>query len=625
MKLNEKIILSVSSWTFIALLFSWWMLFYISYNRNFQDYMVFSLWIVLGFWGLGLILSLFWLGLIGGLSLLIKPLKAYIGKWYILSSASAISIYLSARILSAQGVMNLVSGKSILWYVATFFIGIVVISAALSLYKRVNLNFRQYAIIFLLSFLVLLTVVPPVFGPNKAEKANVNPEAISRLDTGIKVYFLGLDGATWDIIDSYLLEKQQGQNFRKLIAEGAAGSMKSLQTEVLPMTMLYGMGAMSPSIWETMATGLHETDHNIFDFSALELPGMSSYIPLTLGLSSMRDNLINSTNHRGMRIWEILDSNGIQSLIVRWLTTWPVDSFDNSIIVSERFHLRQSYSVFPYSLEDSLPPFKKTPAVELSDRFDCLFSYTGKVSYSEIINNDPVYAREPLAMRIAFESYSVDKYYENLSHELLDRENPRFFAWYTRGLDNVQHMTWEFFQPEHFDKRPNEEEIKRLGCIIPGYYDYCDEAVGNFISRLDDKTILIVASDHGGQAQFIPYADFLETVMGKDDVTERSGVHHIDGVIAMYGPYIKQGYEIKNASVKDIAPTILYLMGFPVARDMIGKVITEAIEDDFLEKYPIRHIDTYGAPAHATDFASMGDSEIEDEIKDRLKALGYIR
>lgn len=37
----------------------------------------------------------------------------------------------------------------------------------------------------------------------------------------------------------------------------------------------------------------------------------------------------------------------------------------------------------------------------------------------------------------------------------------------------------------------------------------------------------------------------------------------------------------------DIAPTILYLMGRPVPRDMDGKVLLDIIEDEFKIQNPV--------------------------------------
>ena len=52
------------------------------------------------------------------------------------------------------------------------------------------------------------------------------------------------------------------------------------------------------------------------------------------------------------------------------------------------------------------------------------------------------------------------------------------------------------------------------------------------------------------------------------------------GVFAARGPGIATG-EVASLSLYDVAPTLLCLLGFPVAEDMPGKVATEAIDERF--------------------------------------------
>jgi hypothetical protein len=60
----------------------------------------------------------------------------------------------------------------------------------------------------------------------------------------------------------------------------------------------------------------------------------------------------------------------------------------------------------------------------------------------------------------------------------------------------------------------------------------------------------------------------------------------------------------------------------PIGRDMDGSVLTEAIAPEFLEKMPLRYIDTYD-----TDLA-LGEVEdeepVSEELMTRLRDLGYI-
>jgi arylsulfatase A-like enzyme len=103
-------------------------------------------------------------------------------------------------------------------------------------------------------------------------------------------------------------------------------------------------------------------------------------------------------------------------------------------------------------------------------------------------------------------------------------------------------------------------------------------------------------------------------------------MHDPTGVLALWGKDIAKGQELMDASVLDITPTLLALCGLPVADDMDGRVLTEAIDGDFLRGHPVRTIETY-----EPDGGSSGDDErepiespIDEEVRERLRALGYI-
>ncbi len=72
-----------------------------------------------------------------------------------------------------------------------------------------------------------------------------------------------------------------------------------------------------------------------------------------------------------------------------------------------------------------------------------------------------------------------------------------------------------------------------------------------------------------------------------------SGIHdYEDTVVIVAGKSIKRG-KVINPSIFDITPTVLYLMGLRVAKDMDGGVLTNAIKESYLKRYPIKYIETY--------------------------------
>jgi hypothetical protein len=62
-------------------------------------------------------------------------------------------------------------------------------------------------------------------------------------------------------------------------------------------------------------------------------------------------------------------------------------------------------------------------------------------------------------------------------------------------------------------------------------------------------------------------------------------------------------------------------MGYPVARDMDGQVLTQAFHDWFLSDAPVRYIETYEDRVRGQEDSEEMDYE---KIEQRLKSMGYL-
>jgi len=145
------------------------------------------------------------------------------------------------------------------------------------------------------------------------------------------------------------------------------------------------------------------------------------------------------------------------------------------------------------------------------------------------------------------------------------------------------------------------------------YYKFADRMLGELLTFIDkNRDTVILCSDHGFRGPFI------------DRMGLHFGIqmHRPEGVVILYGKDIEPGSRIKGATVFDITPTILALYGLPVSREMQGHPLTVAISDDFLSKHPVNYIDTY--EVEERDPERPLASPIDDELRDRLRALGYI-
>ncbi len=100
-----------------------------------------------------------------------------------------------------------------------------------------------------------------------------------------------------------------------------------------------------------------------------------------------------------------------------------------------------------------------------------------------------------------------------------------------------------------------------------------------------------------------------------------TGHHRLEGIGALIGPHIQVGAQIQNASLVDLAPTILYALGLPIPPDMDGRVLTEAYQQDYVNQTAAQ----YGTEnAVRADFGGTYSDDEEDQVMQRLADLGYV-
>lgn len=85
------------------------------------------------------------------------------------------------------------------------------------------------------------------------------------------------------------------------------------------------------------------------------------------------------------------------------------------------------------------------------------------------------------------------------------------------------------------------------------------------------------------------YSPRIGTVTGENP-DKKTGAHRPYGFLVASGKNIVQGKMVEGASIMDIAPTVLYLMGQPVPRDLDGKVLLDIIDEDFKSHNPVRYM-----------------------------------
>lgn len=107
------------------------------------------------------------------------------------------------------------------------------------------------------------------------------------------------------------------------------------------------------------------------------------------------------------------------------------------------------------------------------------------------------------------------------------------------------------------------------------------------------------------------------------EVSELSGTHNSsnDGILIAAGPDVAAGANLDGISVLDIAPTVLYGLGLPVAENFVGHAWTRLYRPELGRRQPLRTIRAWGGSRRPAVRASDAD----DKIIRELRSLGYLR
>jgi len=464
------------------------------------------------------------------------------------------------------------------------------------------------------SFIVPLTREAPLVPCRGKEIKSWTPR---RIETGVKIILIGLDGATWKAMKN-LVEKGSLPNMQKLIKGGVWGPLKSLYP------------AKSPVIWTTIATGAEPKRHGVTDFSAFSAPGISpipqkmrwpkwtlckklAALGFRTGFTQRRP--FSSVSRRVPAIWNVASHAGLLVGVLNWWCSWPAEQI-NGFMVTQRVSYSPGEAILgtegtrpgethPPELLEAVSRYIIPPEALTAADLEP-FLKADREELDGLIENRGS-GKKPVNFWFWFtHTLQSDRSFERIALKLYQQERPDLFLLYHQGIDVVEHFFWHLVEPGYFQDVP-EEDTGIFEEIIPAYYRYEDEVIGQFMELSDEKTVFIIVSDHGMDptGELPKSGDHVRTVP--------------DGVIILSGPGIAGGKRLE-ASVYDVAPTILYLMGLPVAEDMPGAPLLRAFESDFISRFPVLSIPTFGCRKPE----AAGPSPSDDELIRRLKDIGYL-
>lgn len=119
--------------------------------------------------------------------------------------------------------------------------------------------------------------------------------------------------------------------------------------------------------------------------------------------------------------------------------------------------------------------------------------------------------------------------------------------------------------------------------IIKALYDYTDPETGlkpiGFAFKKQNARMLDLYGDTTGDVVFC-YVDEYGSQHGPQFPSATQGMGDLHGLFALSGPGVKKGHVLeRNVNLKDLVPTICYLMDLPVPADCEGAVVYQALDD----------------------------------------------
>ncbi|MEW6367398.1 MAG: alkaline phosphatase family protein [Acidobacteriota bacterium] len=413
-----------------------------------------------------------------------------------------------------------------------------------------------------------------------------------------RVILLGMDGVAPNLLEP-LVAQGKLPAFKRIMDEGCYGRFGTFRpTE-------------SGILWTSVATGMSMMKHGIIDWTHVE--------------KTTGQQVPHGDSDRKVRTyWEILAERGIKTGTLNWWWSYPAPPIKNGYLVTDRFRL-----------VTKLPPSPDTVYPrEIFDEIKGMVVKGKKDVLAEAARRGiPEWKADEAQLPFGGSKRTLDAYpyyiaqdmtVEQVGDYLWEKHPVQVFSIYLRLIDVTCHFAWHFIDKNLYEEvyglekegKLTEADVARIDLefarVMAPVYQYMDRIVQKYLDRLDGRTALIICSDHGFM--------FSNGVYAHGNQAKEAP----DGVVFYIGPGARKGHRIADADLYDIAPTILHLIGQPVAQDMDGRVLKEIFEDSYQSRYPVRTIATYESGERKTGQGSGQEQQMNKEILEDLQTLGYI-
>ena len=414
-----------------------------------------------------------------------------------------------------------------------------------------------------------------------------------------RVLLLGWDAADWKIIHP-LIERGALPVLKYLVESGVSGNLATLHP------------ILSPILWNSIATGKFADKHGILGFTEPTPDGRGA-------------RPVSATSRRTKALWNILSQCGLRSGVVNWFASHPAEPIAGTVFTNHFNEpvRRPDGEVAPLDPRAVHPP----DLYELAQSFRVLpkdiTSQQMLPFFAEALPSDRKDPRLGLLAHLLAKCASV----QNAATFLAAGDNWDLLAVYYDTIDHAGHGFMEYHPPAM--THVGADDAKAFGSVVANVYRFHDMLLGRLLALVGPETTVLILSDHGF------HSDGLRPPVTRHtrDPDEKFGQemnpvawHREQGVFIAAGPGIRSDEIIYGATLLDIAPTVLTLLGVPVPGDMDGRPLTNILTDP--PAAPER-VATYDEPhpldgVHRDVSAEETDPWAARQALEQLAALGYI-
>ncbi|HMI53331.1 MAG TPA: alkaline phosphatase family protein [Candidatus Saccharimonadales bacterium] len=375
------------------------------------------------------------------------------------------------------------------------------------------------------------------------------------------VVVVGVNGMELDVIRP-LLVKGAMPNLAKVIKNGAYGKLRTVDAP------------NCPRVYSTLFTSTRPDEHGVTGF-------------LVGGITA------NTHMLKQEPIWSVLSKKGVTIGMANVPATFPVMPVNGYMIsgmLTRGKNCEDGVLCAPKLSEveggDAVyPPALKTELLKQVGDFyiDC-----ERMPSAEQLNGHETDVIDSWLKKV-----QVIRDQQTGLFEYLLANHPTEFTWLAQSCeDRTGHWLYPI-APYNVGYNPNLNSVRVDA--FPDQYIAFDKVLGTILKHVDDNTYLFIVSDHGikplrefEQTDAHAHADHEKTtpVIAKHDFADGDDV---PGSFFAMGPGIKHGLRLMGfeASVYDLAPTILRIYQIDPPKQMRGHVLEEIFETT--ERKPSRN------------------------------------